>query len=357
MKYFQHAKLVSKIFSANLTKRWFPLIVSMTITNRCNLRCIYCYGSYYDRAIQDFPIEVWLKLIDQLVPLGTRLIHLEGGEPLLRKDIGQIIEKAKKKGLICRMNSNGILIPKRIKDIIGVDSLCISLDGDEQSNDKNRGQGTYSKIIEGIICAKKNGLSVLTSTVLTRNNIENGAIEKVLALSKEIGFGAQFSFLYEQTTTRLNNAAFYLDEDSIRRAIKKLISYKRKGYPIFYSHATYRNALNWPVSYEQKRFTSKTSPPQGYRYIPCYMGKLMCFIDGDGLIYPCGEHIANFPALNFLKVGFKKAWENLANKDCITCYNTCFNEYNQVFSCRPDVLWNNVTNYFRWGRFRLTSWQ
>lgn len=350
MKFFKQAELLRKIFAANITKRWFPLIVSMTVTNRCNLRCIYCYGSYFERDIKDFPLEIWLKLIDELTTMGAELVHLEGGEPLLRKDLGLIIDRVKENGMLCRMNSNGLLVSKRINDIKGVDSLCISMDGDQESNDKNRGKGTYPKIIEGIVAAKKNGISVLTSTVLTKNNIDNGAIEKVLELSKEIGFGAQFSFLYEQTTSRLSNDAFYVDGPSIKKAIKKLISYKRQGYPVFYSYATYRNALNWPASYDKKKFTTDSPPPKGYRFIPCYMGKLMCFIDGDGLVYPCGEHIGNFPALNFLEVGFKKAWENLSNfKDCLTCYNTCFNEYNQIFSCRPSVLWNNFTNFTRYG--------
>ena len=42
----------------------------------------------------------------------------------------------------------------------------------------------------------------------------------------------------------------------------------------------------------------------------------------------------------------KKAWENVsARKDCITCYNTCFNEYNQIFDLRLGVMWNNFMNY------------
>jgi MoaA/NifB/PqqE/SkfB family radical SAM enzyme len=349
MNTLKYANLLRKLLTAKLMKRRFPLIVSLTVTNRCNLRCIYCYGSYYARDIKDFSKAVWFQLIDELSRLGTELVHLEGGEPLLRDDIGAIIERVKKNGMVCRMNSNGLLVPKKINEIKGVDSLCISLDGDQESNDKNRGIGTYAKIIEGIICAKNNGLSVLTSTVLTRNNIDTGAIENVLELSKKIGFGAQFSFLYEQTATRLSNAAFYVEEPSIKKTIRKLIDYKRKGYPIFYSFPTYYNALRWPASYEQKRFTTATPPPKGFKYIPCCMGRLMCFVDGDGMVYPCGEHIGTFPAKNFREVGFKQAWEHLSNfKECITCYNTCFNEYNQVLSCRPACLWNNFINYLRY---------
>jgi len=348
MSFFRYANYIGKVAKANITKKWFPLTASLTITNRCNFKCIYCYGSYFTRDIEDFPTKFWFDLIDELDGMGTKLIHLEGGEPLLRDDIGEIIRYVKSKNMICRLNSNGWLVPKKIKEIKDLDSLCISLDGDEESNDKNRGKGTYKRIIEALKVAKQHQMPVLTSTVLTVNNIENGAIEKVLALAKEIGFGAQFNFLYEQTTDFTDDSACMVNEESIKNAIIKLIDYKKSGHPIFYSMATYNNALRWPATYNTKKFTTQNPPPSGYKYISCYMGKLMCFVDGDGMVYPCGEHIGRFPALNILDVGFKKAWENVAErKECLTCYNTCFNEYNQMFSCKPSVLWNNFMNYVR----------
>ena len=348
MNFLNHAIFVSKIIEANITKRWFPLIASLTVTNRCNLKCIYCYGFYFTRKIEDFPTKFWLNLIDELSSMGTKLIHLEGGEPLLRDDIGLLIDHVKSKNMICRLNSNGLLVPKKIREIRNLDSLCISLDGDEESNDKNRGKGTYKKIIEAIKAAKQHGLPVLTSTVLTANNIENQAIETVLSLAKEMGFGAQFNFLYEQTTDFTDDPSCKVKEDAIKKAVIKLIDYKKKGWPVFYSRATYNNVINWPASYNMKKFTIKNPPPEGFEYAPCYMGKLMCFIDGDGMVYPCGEHIGIFPALNILDVEFKKAWENITKrKECLTCYNTCFNEYNQMFACKPSVFWNNFRNYIR----------
>ena len=159
MQFFTHLVL------ARITGRSIPLVLSLTVTNRCNLRCIYCYGSYYDRDIKDFSAEVWFKLINEAADRGTMLVHLEGGEPLLRPDIGSIIDAVKKRGMICRMNSNGLLVPKRLDEIAALDSLCISLDGDAESNDRNRGNGTYAKIVEGIQAAKKRGISISAISV------------------------------------------------------------------------------------------------------------------------------------------------------------------------------------------------
>ncbi len=337
--------LAGRIIQANVTKHWHPLIVSLTVTNRCNLKCVYCYGSYHQRKIKDFPKRFWFELIDEMQGMGTRLIHLEGGEPLLRDDIGEFVHYIKSKNMLCRMNSNGYLVPNKIDAIKKLDSLCISLDGDEASNDKNRGKGCYRRVIEAIKTAKRLGLPVLTSTTLTRNNIEGGAIEHVISLAEKYRFGAQFNFLYEQTSDISDDPACRVHDSAIRSAVKKIIACKKQGAPVFYSMATYRNVLNWPVSYDIKKFTNDRPIPAGFKHIPCYMGKLMCFVDGDGRVYPCGEHIGTFPALNIMDVGFKRAWESLnENKTCHTCYNTCFDEYNEVFSCKPSVWWNNFKN-------------
>ncbi len=348
MSFLAHVNFAAEVLKANITKRWLPLSVTLTVTNRCNLRCIYCYGSYFTRDIEDFTTQFWLDLIDEIYGMGTKLIQLEGGEPLLRNDIGELVNYVKGKNMLCRMNSNGYLVSKKIEEVKNLDSLCISLDGGEEANDKNRGKGCYKKVIEAIKTAKEHGLPVLTSTTLTQNNIENGSIEHVLSLARELGFGAQFNFLYEQTTDNTDDPACRVHEEAIKKAITKLIDYKKRGWPVFYSMVTYENALNWPVSYNVKKFTKNNPAPKEFDHISCYMGRLMCFVDGDGMVYPCGEHIGKFPALNILDVGFKAAWENVArHKDCYACYNTCFDEYNEVFSCKPSVWWNNFRNYLK----------
>ena len=45
------------------------------------------------------------------------------------------------------------------------------------------------------------------------------------------------------------------------------------------------------------------------------MGRFMCLIEPDGFVYPCGQLIGKFPALNIREAGFKKAWENLLQKE------------------------------------------
>lgn len=348
MRLAEHAGYLTGLVKGRMLKRNVPITVSLTITNRCNYKCIYCYGAYYDRKDKDVPTKVWLDLIDELAGMGTRMIHLGGGEPLLRNDIDQIIGRVKDRNMICRINTNGALVPKMIDKLKRVDSICISLDGNEAANDKNRGKGTFKEIIAGIKCAKESGIPTHVSATVTTNSIE--AADQVLELANEIGFKVEFGLPYEQSTANKDIPAVKLYDDKLRRFLKTVLRYKAEGKPIFYTDSTYEYALNWPVSYQTKLMFDE--PPKGFKKIDCYMGKYMCFVDGDGLVYPCGQLIGQFPALNFMEVGFKKAWDNLEpNKKCKTCYCPCFTEFNQLFGLKLNVLTGNAVrelkNHFK----------
>lgn len=339
MRLYEHTRYFGRLLKGRILKQNIPLTVSLTITNRCNYKCIYCYGAYYERKDKDIPLKTWLSLIDELAEMGTQMIHLGGGEPLLRNDMEEIINRVKGHNMICRLNTNGALVPKKINQLKRLDSICISLDGNEAANDRNRGNGTFKEIMEGIKCAKASGIPTHISATITTNSIET--VDEVFDIAREIGFRVEFGLPYEQTTSNKDNPAMKLYDEQVKIFLNKILEYKRKGYPIFYSDSTYKYALSWPASYSEKMLYDNI--PMDFKIIDCYMGRYMCFVDGDGLVYPCGQLIGSFPALNFTEVGFKKAWDNLEkNKKCKTCYCPCFTEFNQVYGLKLNVLIGNA---------------
>ena len=304
------------------------------------MRCIYCYGAYFERKLEDRPLNTWLDTIDELAAMGTRCVHLGGGEPLMRSDVYQIIARVKSHGLLCRMNSNGTLVPKMIEKIKGLDSICISLDGVGQANDINRGKGTFEKIVAGIRCAVDAGISTHISAVITKNSFKS--VEHLLQLAKELGVWVEFSLPYEVSTGSDERSDLQFNDQEIRQILSELIRLRREGNPVFYSEETHQYALNWPLQYSHK-IMYEDEVPQGFTPLTCFMGKTQCFVDGDGAVFPCGQVIGRFPALNLFEVGFKKAWEHLVkNKSCVSCYCLCFLEYNHVFNLKPRVLLSNA---------------
>ena len=124
-----------------------PISVVLVVNNRCNLNCNYCFGDYGNRRDTDYTTEELVKIIDDLYDLGTRYMIVHGGETLLRKDIGYIVNYIKNKGIYVGFITNGILLQKKIDEIRNVDSLCISLDGRMEGNDLNRGKGAFEALL------------------------------------------------------------------------------------------------------------------------------------------------------------------------------------------------------------------
>jgi MoaA/NifB/PqqE/SkfB family radical SAM enzyme len=96
---------------------------------RCNLSCTYC--NEYDDFSPPVPKDVMISRINMLADLGTSILTLSGGEPMLHPDLDEIIAAMRHRGVIAGMITNGyLLMPDRIKRLnkAGLDHMQISID-------------------------------------------------------------------------------------------------------------------------------------------------------------------------------------------------------------------------------------
>ncbi len=106
-----------------------PYMAHIVPMRRCNLACTYC--NEYDDVSDPVPVEEMLRRIDQLGRLGTSVITISGGEPLLHPELDQIIARIRQTGAIAGMITNGyLLMPERIERLngAGLDHMQISID-------------------------------------------------------------------------------------------------------------------------------------------------------------------------------------------------------------------------------------
>ncbi len=321
------------IGKARFLRRRVPIFVTLCVTNRCNIRCVYCYAEYYDRNTQEIPKERIFELIDELHRLGTKYISLNGGEALLRTDIAEIVDKIKSKGLLCHLSTNGLLIPSRIPVLRKIDSIAVSLDGIGERNDLNRGQGTYQRIMQGLECLKRENIKFHLHTVLTKNNTES--IEELLSLAGRFGTRVQFSLLREEDSP---DKSVSIPDDELKSLVKKIIALKEKGEPVFFSKESYSHYLRWPLESKQQIIWDRL--PEGYRPFPCYIKRFGCHIEANGDVYPCVVLVNKYKPCNFLEVGFKKSWEHLSRNPCQACQNVCCNDLNLIFGLRVGSIYN-----------------
>jgi MoaA/NifB/PqqE/SkfB family radical SAM enzyme len=106
-----------------------PYMAHIIPMRRCNLACTYC--NEFDDVSDPVPIEEMLRRIDELGRLGTSVITISGGEPLLHPDLDRVIARIRSTGAIAGMITNGyLLMPDRIHRLnrAGLDHMQISID-------------------------------------------------------------------------------------------------------------------------------------------------------------------------------------------------------------------------------------
>ena len=109
-----------------------PLLVQIVPMRRCNLACAYC--NEYDGVSQPVPLELMRRRLDKLADLGTSMITISGGEPLMHPDLDAMIARMRERGVISSLITNGYYLSReRIERLneAGLDYLQVSIDNVE----------------------------------------------------------------------------------------------------------------------------------------------------------------------------------------------------------------------------------
>src|SRR5580704_4626586 len=106
-----------------------PILAHIIPIRRCNLACTYC--NEFDDFSKPVPLEEMKRRLDDLARLGTAIVTISGGEPLLHPDLEDVIRHIRKRGMIAGLITNGyLLVPERIERLnqAGLEHLQISID-------------------------------------------------------------------------------------------------------------------------------------------------------------------------------------------------------------------------------------
>ncbi len=206
-----------------------PSLISWNLTRMCNLRCPHCYMEGGRKAENELTTDECLGLIDQIQAMGTEMLILTGGEPLLRRDIYDIARYASSLGIWVVMGTNGVLVTDEVVAKMiecGVQGVAISIDSlDPAKHDHFRGgPNAWEYSVRALEICRANGLQVLVQTTVVEMNYAE--ISKMLAFARDkgawsfnlyflvqTGRGQQMSSLSaEQTETMLTNLVDWQDE-------------------------------------------------------------------------------------------------------------------------------------------------
>jgi len=119
----------ARMFAFAMASKHHPIVAQIVPIRRCNLACAYC--NEFDAASPPVPLSEMRKRVDLLVSLGTTIITISGGEPMLHPDLDEIIRHIRKRRAIATLITNGYLLSgERIRRLnrAGLDYLQISID-------------------------------------------------------------------------------------------------------------------------------------------------------------------------------------------------------------------------------------
>lgn len=256
-----------------------PYIVSWNLTKRCNLLCPHCYIEALNVPAPELTEDEAKFVIDELSYLNSRLmLVLSGGEPMLRKDIFDIVDYASQSGFITVLGSNGTLLTRENLKLLkgaGLKGMGVSIDSTKPaSHDSFRGlEGAWELSISALRSARNMGLETQLDVTLTDKNWLE--IDEVIELGVDVGAKAvNFFFLICTGRAMRTDISTKNYDAAIRYIARKSSGERRLMVRARCAPHIYR------ILYEDGH-----PIPEGTR--GCLAGRAYMRIDPEGNVTPC----------------------------------------------------------------------
>ncbi|MCI0713597.1 MAG: radical SAM protein [Chloroflexi bacterium] len=273
-----------------------PLAVHLEVIAACNLTCTHCFAGELPRREDCLTLREIDGLFADMMGMGSFRLGLTGGEPLMRKDLFDIIDMALGHGLHPCLTTNALLITDDIAREFGKRDMVwlnVSLEGaTAATNDRVRGKGTFDRVIEKLKILAEHTRFTLAFTIMSTNVDE---VVQCAELARDVGAAtAVFRPLYPVGTARQ-----FLDE-------------------LMPTFEQYNTALNLLAELELDMNTIDPFSPhiredtRGITHTNhgCGAGNSVCSVSVSGDVNPCSFLGADFVADNIRQRPLSEIWQH-----------------------------------------------
>jgi MoaA/NifB/PqqE/SkfB family radical SAM enzyme len=170
-------------------------VVDICYNRICNLSCNHCFTTRFTKKQRSLTPADLKKFSDEAHELGLCQLVISGGEPLILKDLQEVITALQPDKFHLAMSTNGFFLTKDMATKLkswGLDKVKISIDDfNAEEHDLNRNcAGAYQKAVNALFNAKEAGLSVAIQTLITHQNCQTESTLQIAKFAQENGFTA-----------------------------------------------------------------------------------------------------------------------------------------------------------------------
>ena len=300
-----------------------PRLIFWELTTGCNLRCIHCRASATElMSPDDLTYQESCEVIDQIAEYAPFILVLSGGEPLWRRDVFDLAERARARNIRVALATNGTLVDETMADRIvnaGIRRVAISLDGaDAATHDSFRGQpGAFEAALAGFRRLRKRGMSMQINTTVSRHNERQ--LPGIMDLALELGADAFHIFLLVPVGCGLTikdeqmvSAQHY--EEILNwfydRSLEGRLELKATCAPHYYRIVRQRRAeaRRAGLAVPETAGSGRAHHDMHAMTRGCLAGSGVCFVSHRGDVYPCGYLPVSAGSLRHMS--FHDIWEH-----------------------------------------------
>ena len=293
-----------------------PFMVSYSITQKCNLKCKHCYSESIEQAAPDeLSTKEAYRLIDDLSGWGIGLLIIDGGEPLCREDVLDVVKYASTKGIRTTIGSNGTLIDRSMASKMvdaGVMAVAISVDGaDAKTHDSFRGvAGAFDQTLKGLEACRNAGLPFQFNTVIRKDNLSQ--LEDLLHMAVEYGADAAEIFDLIAAGRAKEECRDQVLTNEERKRVMEWLAEFQEDYPLI---IRVPGCPMYPLLLQEKQIKPKHFPLDMLRRVPyfgrgCAAGMPMGYVmvQCNGEVNPC--MLLQIKLGNVREESIVSIWEN-----------------------------------------------
>ena len=285
-----------------------PLSVIFELTHRCNLECPHCLVSAGAPENNELTLDEIKDILDQLKNMKVFTVNFGGGEPLLRKDIFEILQHASDLHMGIVISTNGYLVNEDVIDRlenINAFSVQISVDGLESTHDAFRGKkGSFRKAVDALKAFADRGYFTTMSTMILKDNKDQ--MEELIQLCQAIGVTSfKLSSFMPAGRGQESSYDYSLTRDELKVFAGQMNEIKER-----YSDSVYiDDKATYSFLEEIENDSSDPGDARMAHRIGCSAGRSSLVISPTGEAFPC-PFLLSEPAGDLRQMNLSQIWEN-----------------------------------------------